>query len=258
MNTKNRLSAVIVDDEPTAIKLMRYRLNHAKVSVDILADTRSSRSALKIIRATKPDVAFLDIQMPPPNGLEIARLLAAEVETKFVFVTAFDNHALEAFEVSAVDYLLKPIDEERLDATLEKLLDQSLQSQKIQAIELLLQHMGANMRPVIEPASNLLVQDGSNRLVVPIGDISIIEVSGDYASIYYGQQRAFVRESLAALLGRLPDRLFVQTHRSSAVNISCIKNTFMQGSDLYLLMTDDRKVKVSRSRKAVVLSLLQV
>ena len=257
MNTRNRLSAVIVDDEPAAIKLMHHRLSHANIPVDIIAESTSSGQALEIIRVNKPDVAFLDIQMPPPNGLEIARTLMDEVETQFVFVTAFDSHAIEAFRVSAVDYLLKPIDEEQLDAALQKLLDQSLQTQKVKAIEILLQSLNPNETSVKNIAKNLFVQDGNTRMHLPLEEISFIQVSGDYASIYYGSKRAFVRETLAALLNRLPYTLFVQVHRSSAVNIQSIKSTFMDGSDLYLLMTDERKVKVSRSRKASILSLLQ-
>ena len=257
MRAENRLRAVIVDDESAAIKLMHYRLSHAKIPVDIIAESTSSRKALEIIRATRPDVAFLDIQMPPPNGLEIARILADEVDTRFVFVTAFDSHAIEAFRVSAVDYLLKPIDEERLDATLQRLLDQSLQTQKVKAIETLLQSLNPSAESAKAAANDLLVQDGNTRLRLNIEEISFIQVSGDYASIYYGSKRAFVRETLAAILNRLPNTLFVQTHRSSAVNIQCIKSTFMDGSDLCLLMVDERKVKVSRSRKASLLSLLQ-
>lgn len=257
MKTPKSLSAVIVDDEPAAIKLMRHRLSHAKISMDIVAETTSSRKALDLIRGTKPDVAFLDIQMPPPNGLEIARILAKEVETKFVFVTAFDSHAIEAFKVSAVDYLLKPIDEERLDATLAKLLDQSVQSQKIKAIEVLLNGVNSDETSNPAAANDLLVQDGNTRLRISIVDISFIQVSGDYASIYYGNKRAFIRETLAALLKRLPNALFAQSHRSSAINIQSIESTYIEGSDLYLVMTGGHKVRVSRSRKANILNLLQ-
>ncbi|MDG1818414.1 MAG: LytTR family DNA-binding domain-containing protein [Pseudomonadales bacterium] len=259
------LTAIIADDEPAALKLMRYRLQHAKIPIKIIGEAVSGHEAIDIIKASQPDVAFLDIQMPPPNGLEIAKTLAeSNNKTQFVFVTAFDNHAIEAFKVSAADYLLKPIDEEQLDATLQKLFDNAVKSQQIQAIETLLQTMG-NKSPAI--ADNtvkdssrencLLVQDGSSNQFLPFEDISFIQMSGDYASIYHSDQRAFVRVSLTSLLSRLPSSTFVQTHRASAVNIKYIKSTLMEAGDLYLVLNDNRKIKISRSRKASVLDLLE-
>ena len=264
MSTKG-LTAIIADDEPAALKLMRYRLQHAKIPIKIIGEAASGHEAIDIIKASQPDVAFLDIQMPPPNGLEIAKTLAeSNNKTQFVFVTAFDNHAVEAFKVSAADYLLKPIDEEQLDTTLQKLFDNAVKSQQIQAIETLLQNMGNKTSAI---ASNtvkdnsrencLLVQDGSSNLFLPIEDISFVQISGDYASIYHGDQRAFVRASLTSLLSRLPNNIFVQTHRSSAVNIKHIKSTFIEAGDLYLVLTDNRKIKISRSRKASILNLLE-
>ena len=261
------LTVVIADDEPSSLDLIRHRINTSATPLMIVGEARTGTEALALIDRLKPDVAFLDIQMPPPTGIEIAATLIGRSLTKCVFVTAYDCHAVDAFKVCAVDYILKPIEQERINDTLQKLQTQFYQRQQLAAVKSLLEMLpsrdeSSNSTLSYEtqeacPESFLLVQDGQQRIRIPIDCISFIQISGDYISIYYGEQRAFVRETLSSILERLPVRRFVQAHRSTAVNIDQVRKISKWEGMLSLEMRDGRKVKVSRSRVSVIRSLLK-
>ena len=250
------LTAIIADDEPVALDVMRHRLSQASVPVKILGEATSGREALDLIRRMRPDIAFLDIQMPPPNGLEIAEILADTVKTRFVFVTAFDSHAIDAFKVSAADYLLKPVEEARINVTLSKLQIQTTQEQQLQAVQTLLKSLHTKQTQQEPQKECLSIKDGATKRILSIENISYIQVSGDYASIYYDDKRAFVRETLSSLLNHLPNETFVQIHRSAVVNIHYIKAVENSGNSCIIEKNNGQKLNVSRSRKAGLMKLV--
>ncbi|MDC0003320.1 LytTR family DNA-binding domain-containing protein [Porticoccaceae bacterium] len=261
------LTAVIADDEPSSLALIRHRITTSATPLTIVGEARTGTEALTLIDRLKPDIAFLDIQMPPPTGIEIAASLAGRSLTKCVFVTAYDCHAVDAFEVCAVDYILKPIEQERINDTLKKLQTQFNQHRQLAAVKSFLEVFPlrdepSNSTPSCDtqaacPEIFLTVQDGQKIIRIPIDCISFVQVSGDYVSIFYGNQRAFVRETLRSILARLPERQFVQAHRSTAVNIYQVRRASKSDGKQSLEMRDGRNVEISRSRFSVVRSLLK-
>lgn len=256
MNTKP-LTAIIADDEPAAIDILQYHIARSDIPVDIVGTAASGQQAHALIIEKKPDVAFLDIQMPAPNGLEVAAMLGEHHPTRVVFVTAYDSHAIDAFKVSAIDYLMKPVEESLLNAALGKARDQSLKEQQAAAIKLLLETMmpagspaGTTTAAISQQPKLFYVQEGEHHTGIPVDGISFMQASGDYVTIHHDTGSAFVRESLSSLLARIPSDGFVQTHRATAVNIQHIQRLEKKAGKFSVELTNGRRVSVSRSRRA--------
>jgi two-component system LytT family response regulator len=195
---------VIVDDEPLARRGIRQLLA-AHADVEIAGEARNGRDAVRILKTLRPDVVFLDIQMPEFDGFTVLRELEPGHVPLIIFVTAFDTFAVRAFDSHAVDYLVKPVREARFVDALERVRER-LRSRQIEV-----------RTPRSEPPRRLVIGTSGADLVVDLAEIEWIEADDYYAAVHARGRRHLVRESLVSLEGRLDSSRFVRVHRSAIV-----------------------------------------
>lgn len=237
------LKALIVDDEYPARMELRYRLEKYP-DVEIIGEATNAREASQLIEALDYDVIFLDVQMPGMNGIELARQLRSrEVPPRVVFVTAHENYAVPAFEMRAVDYLLKPIDDERLAETIQRLREArgSARAEAGQAEE-------AGRKP--PTLTWVLCERDERQIPVPLNEIVYIFSEGYNVYVQTHSERLLTRYTLQELTERLPSDQFFRCHRSYLVNIFQIREISPYFNGAYLLRMKDKnhsEVLVSRS-----------
>jgi two-component system, LytTR family, response regulator len=243
--------AVIVDDEPPARVTLRVLLE-GEPDFAIAAECGHGEEALAAVEREKPDVLFLDVQMPGLDGFEVLRRLGPSAVPALVFVTAYDRYALQAFEQHALDYLLKPFSDTRfaavLDAVRKRLRERSLaaMSDRLQA---LLDERGED--------APLVIRDAGRTILIPPADILWIEAEDYCARIHArGRRSILVRDSLHRLERALGNR-FARVHRSAIVNVQEIREVSpLTSGDQRLLLSDDTELRVSRTHRAELLGRL--
>lgn len=220
-----RLRAVIVDDEPLALARMR-RLIERDGRVDIVAECGTGADAIDALRTHRPDVAFLDVQMPGADGFRVLALAGAG--TRVVFITAHAEHAVRAFDAQAADYLLKPLSYPRLRAAIERL-------------------QPAGEAPSPKYAVRLTVQAGARLRVLDVGAIDCLVAQANYVEVEAGDQRHRVRDTLAGLEARLDPEAFVRIHRSRIVRIAAIRDLeLLDSGELLLRLESGRRLSTGR------------
>jgi two-component system LytT family response regulator len=244
------IRALIADDEKAA-RTRLARLLAAMGDVEIVAECADGASAKASVADKRPDVVFLDIEMPEGSGLEVARAIASPRGPVIVFVTAFDQYAVRAFEVHATDYLLKPISADRLAATWQRVRDQ-LRLGDVGADRVLaaLQAMRADKESRYR--DRLLASNNGRSTVIVATEIEWIEAAANYVKVHVAGGHHVMRESMTALEATLDPNRFVRVHRGAIVNLDRIRE--MQpwfSGDQVLIMRSGAKVKLSRTyRKA--------
>ncbi len=243
------LRVIIVDDEEPARRLLRELLG-AMPGLQIVAECRNGFEAVKAVSEHKPDLLFLDIQMPKLDGFEVVELLDPGLPV--VFVTAYDEHALRAFEVHAVDYLLKPFSAERLLTALER-----AKSRKGRIPEVTLDAIATAARPNASNLQRVLVREGDQVHVIAVDTIDFIEARDDGVVIHVGPKEHLKPQRMAALADRLdPDR-FIRVHRSFIVNIDRISRIELYAKDSRIaILKGGTQIPVSRSGYARLRELL--
>jgi len=246
------MRVIIVDDEHLARAVLREHLA-AHADVQIVGECANGFEAVKAIGELAPDLVFLDIQMPKLDGFEVVEL--AGTGTHYVFVTAYDQFALRAFEVHAVDYLLKPFSRERLDAALAharaRLHGPAPAAAGMQAVlsEAAQRH---------GPLTRVLIRDGARVHVVPAATIDYIEAQDDYVAVCAGGKRWLKNQRLSELEGQLDPQAFLRVHRSYIVNVGAIARIEPAGRDSHCAMLrDGTRIPVSRSGYARVRELIR-
>lgn len=262
-----RLTAIVVDDEPLAREGLCFRLA-ADARIQVLAECQSASQALIEIIKHKPDVVFLDIEMPGMNGLELAKhlKLQSDIVVKVVFVTAFREFAINAFDFKAFDYLLKPFSDERLSQCIENLLADFAQSDTVQqhlklgallnrktgnSIDGLMQNLEVACQSSLQDMQQTIsLKNGSEWLRVKIDSISWIEAAGDYMCVHTVEGSHIIRKTLKQFENELDARRFPRVNRSAMVNIDKLVKLTPNSNGEYVaqLSTGDR-VKVSRKYK---------
>lgn len=207
------MRALIVDDEPLARRGVVLRLRKSK-DVEVIGECADGESAVKKILELSPDVVFLDVQMPGMNGFEVLRALPSGNLPAVVFLTAYEQHAVRAFEVHALDYLLKPVDDERFAAALDRVRKGMSAASKMTMAERLLEMLAQNSGKYV---SRFTVKTGSRIQVVPVDDILWIGAAGDYAELHAGNRAHLLRETMSALEEKLDPAKFMRIHRSRIV-----------------------------------------
>jgi two-component system LytT family response regulator len=209
------MRVLIVDDEaPARDKLRRWLAEQPDIA--LLGDAADGLAAANAIVRLRPDVVFLDIQMPGLSGLEVAAQLEAAHAPLLVFVTAFDEHAIKAFDLNAVDYLLKPYDRDRLQKTLARIRERRGADPTAAAIHTARSQSGSSER--------LLVPDGEDLQLIDAATIHWLEADDNYVHVRTAQARFILRRTLTDLLAQLGERRFVRIHKSVAVNLAEIKS----------------------------------
>ncbi len=246
-NPNPSLKVVIVDDEELARAIIREHLA-AHADVEIAAECANGFEAVKAVSECRPDLIFLDIQMPKLNGFEVLELI--EPGPAVIFVTAYDQYALRAFEVHAVDYLLKPVSAERLAQALERA--RSAQGERIPVAELV-----RDAREHRKPLERILIRDGSKVHVIPAEKIDYFEAQDDYVCIKTGGKEHLKQETLANLEDLLDLGRFIRIHRSYILNIERLARIELYAKDSRIaILQDGTRLPVSRSGYARLKPLL--
>jgi two-component system LytT family response regulator len=243
------IKTVIIDDEPLARQIIREFLNR-HTDIKIVGDCQDAQEALACIERIRPELIFLDIQMPEINGFEMLEM-AAEPIPHVIFSTAYDQYALKAFEVNAIDYLLKPYTQERFDTALERarcnILHQQSDNKKI--VKLL-----QSLRPEKSHLERLLVKHAGKIIILNAGEIQWIEAMEDYINIHTEKETYLVLQSLNNMETRLDPDVFMRLHRSFIVNIQAVavlvpwtngrlKCRLKNGTELLISRPGARKLK---------------
>jgi two-component system, LytTR family, response regulator len=255
------MNVLLVDDEPLARRRMRRLLSDA-ADVSVVAECGSGASALDALRTHQVDLVFLDIQMPGVDGFVVAESLNGADAPMLVFVTAYDSHALRAFETRALDYLLKPVRKERLHSALERAREtlsarrSAAYAHQLRSVIAQLDHAvpgaaSAATAPQPHAAERIEVRDGERVRYIDADDVAWAEAQGAHVRLHTKRGSFEIRETLARLESSLDVRRFVRIHRSYIVNIGQIRELQPWfGGDAVLLLNDGQKLKVSRTYRA--------
>jgi two-component system LytT family response regulator len=233
-----RLRVVVVDDEEPARMALRQDLQ-AIGGVEIVAECANGVEAVKAVAEHTPDLLLLDVQMPKIDGFDVLELVGAQVPV--VFVTAYDEFALRAFEVHAVDYLLKPFSRERLAEALGRARVRRAQTVPASTLR-------AAARPPGAPLERVVIRDGAQVHVVPVDRIDYVEAQDDYVGVRTGGRVLLKEQTLGDLAGQLDPRRFVRIHRSYVLNIDRLARVELYAKDSRIaILTDGTKLPVSRA-----------
>jgi two-component system LytT family response regulator len=226
------IRVVVVDDEPLARSGVRVRLA-AQADVELVGEYGDGPSALAGLLEDTPDLVFLDVQMPGQSGLEVLAGLPAERRPLAILLTAYDNFAVRAFELQALDYLLKPIDDDRFVEALDRARQALAQKRNL---------AGAAYR------SRFAVRVGRRVAFVRVADVQWIEADGDYATLHTGSNTFLVRESLSRLSALLDPAHFLRVHRSAIVRLDCVSELqSLSNRDALLRLHDGTVLRASRT-----------
>jgi two-component system, LytTR family, response regulator len=241
---------IVVDDEPLARQTLRLLLARED-DFSLVAECGHGADAIEAIRRERPDVLFLDVQMPEVDGFDVLRRLEPGMVPAVIFVTAFDRYALQAFEQHALDYLLKPFSDERFSIVLERtrvrLRERTFAS--------MAERLSALLSATAPERRQLVVRDGGRTVVIPHHEIVWIEAEDYCARIHMRGRTLLVRDSLRALEGSLDANGFVRVHRSAIANVACIRAIEpLASGDQRLTLEDGTVLKVSRTHRADVLN----
>jgi two-component system, LytTR family, response regulator len=252
---------LIVDDEPLAREGIRARLDRAG-SIDVVGECGDGDRAVEMIRSVRPDVVFLDMQMPGRTGLDVVQAVGSGDPPYFVFVTAFDEYAIRAFEVNALDYLVKPIEDERLRSAVARAraaLDMRASAERGRRLADWLTDMaGSGAGGGRVPETKLTVRIGNRLVLVAPDEIDWIEASGDYVQLHAGKKIWLMRESLTALEAKLGPLGFTRIHRSCIVNARrVVELKGLDDGEYSVLLRDGTTLKLSRSYRQALDVLLR-
>jgi two-component system LytT family response regulator len=259
------IRTILVDDEPLAIQGLQLRLQPHE-DVEIVETCLNGREAIRAIKTHKPDLVFLDIQMPSFDGFSVIQGLMDVEPPLFVFVTAYMDHAIRAFEADAVDYLMKPVEEERLAATLDRVRQRLAEKRGVDEVGRLKEVLAEVAPEAAEsmsdnneaPAANrfeklINIKDRGQIFRVDVDTIERIDAAGDYMCIYTGDNTLILRETMKDLEKRLDPRRFQRIHRSTIVNLDLVKQVKPHtNGECFLVLDSGAQVKVSRSYREVV------
>jgi len=257
------IRTILVDDEKLAIQGLQLRLEKFP-DVEIIDTCSNGREAIRKIKTEKPDLVFLDIQMPGFDGFSVVKGVMEIEPPLFVFVTAYEEHAIRAFEANAVNYLMKPVDEDKLADTLDRVRTRLAEKRSAEEAKKL-QDVLAEIAPdAIEnmPAEDenagryermINIKDRGQIFRVDVETIEHIEAAGDYMCIYTGDNSLILRETMKDLERRLDPRVFQRVHRSTIVNLDQVRQVKPHtNGECFLVLDSGAEVKVSRSYRDVV------
>ncbi|MGQ8364424.1 LytR/AlgR family response regulator transcription factor [Glaciecola sp. 1036] len=265
------LRAIIVDDEPLALGVLRSKLSKTH-QVEIIAQCKNGREAVEAALTHAPDVMFLDIQMPGLDGLGVVKRLQDDALPLIVFTTAFEQYAIDAFDLHAVDYILKPIDQERIDRAVirvkERLAMQPAISNKSGIIGAIGEIRKYNGREDKEASTlwsdedaeqkKILIKERDEIVLLEQDDIAWMDAAGDYVCVHAKGETYIKRSTLKELLSQLDTEKFKRVHRSTIVNLNYVEKVLPHTKgEFFLVLQQDQKLKVSRNYRDAIKQFLQ-
>lgn len=273
--SKKALTAIIVDDEPLALEGLRLRLEKIP-EINVIAEASDGDQAIALCHELCPDVLFLDLRLPGLNGIEVVQALQSDILPMIVFVSAYGEYAIDAFELNAIDYVLKPANLGRLKKTVERLIEKHNpeQSNKEREKFKLLQALGKSSGISISeleswlessnplPTSfcqELVIKNSDNEKVfLPVNTIRWIDAAGDYMCVHTEKETHIVRITMKKLESQLDERVFKRIHKSTLVNVNCIKSIrALRNSESILELGEDIHLKVSRNFSSAIQELIE-
>lgn len=240
-----KILALIVDDEPLARERIRALLEPER-DVEITAECASGLEAVAAIESLAPDLVFLDVQMPEMDGFGVIETIGASKMPTIIFVTAYDRYALRAFEVNALDYLLKPFDRERFEAALGRARAQ-IENERSGVLNQRLLALLKDIRPEARSLDRLVIKSGGRVFFLKSEEIDWIEASGNYVRLHVGAQSHLLRETMSGMEAKLDGDRFLRIHRSVIVNIERIKELHpLFHGEYTVLLRDGTELTLSR------------
>lgn len=267
------LSAIIVDDEPLAIEGLRLRLEKIP-EIEVIAEASDGDQAIQLCHTLCPDVLFLDLRLPGLSGIEVVQALQSDILPMIVFVSAYGEYALDAFELNAIDYVLKPVNLGRLKVTVKRILQRhspnGVNKEKFKLLKALGETSGLAVAeledwldsdlPLPSPYQQDLVIKNSvhEKIFLPIKSIRWIDAAGDYMCVHTNEETHVVRITMKKLVSLLDPKLFTRIHKSTLVNINCIKTVRpMRNSESILELGNDIQLKVSRNFSSTIQKIVE-
>jgi two-component system LytT family response regulator len=252
------LRVLIADDEPLARQHIADRLAHEE-NVEVAGTASDGLEAIEAIRGLKPDIVFLDVQMPGATGLDVIDTIGPEEMPATIFVTAFDRYALRAFDVAAVDYLVKPFDDERFSEAFRR----ARRAVEMHDVEGLTKRLGTLLQAADrgdhDYIDRITVEMRGQVRVVPVKHVDYITASGPYAELHVGGRTFAVRERMQTLAERLDPKVFMRVHRSVIVRLDRIDTMLRSpGGDYAVRLKDGTELSVSRGRREALENRLGV
>ncbi len=247
--SQKKIRAVIVEDEELARQILREMLK-PHPEIEIAGECANGFEAVKMVPELKPDLLFLDIQMPKLDGFEVLELIGADMAV--IFVTAYDQHALRAFEVHAVDYLLKPFAAERFEAALDR-AKQRLGKEKT----LNMAEVAASARQPGHYAERIVVKDGTRVQIIPVAKLDYAEAQDDYVCLASQGKKHLKQQTISSLEASLDPKIFLRIHRSCLVNLERVAKVEPYGKDSHVaILSDGAHLPVSRAGYARLKAIL--
>ena len=238
------VKAILIDDEPQSCKALAIKLKTVADDIDIMGTYHHPEKAIAAVRKLKPDLVFLDIEMPHMNGFDMLEQFD-KLFFDVVFCTAYDQFAIKAFKYSALNYLLKPVDPEDLKETIRRIEEKKSSPSKEQ-IELLFQNIRQNSKPTVQ---RIALTTGDGMIFVPTQDILYCQAESNYTSVaLVGGKKILVSKVLKEIDDALSGPDFFRIHNSYLINLNHIKK-YVRGEGGYIIMEDGANVSISRSRR---------
>ncbi|MEX2281167.1 MAG: LytTR family DNA-binding domain-containing protein [Gemmatimonadota bacterium] len=260
------IRVVVVDDEPVA-RAGVQKLLRTDADIEIVGEAGNGRDAVALIQRVEPDIVLLDIQMPELNGFEVLSAIGSQNAPVIIFITAYDQFALKAFEVRALDYLLKPFEDERFRLVLQRAKDEvrrGRHSELTDRMESLLADYAARKPTRVDGtdahgyAARILVRDGGTVTFQPVDSIDWIEAADYYAKIHVGDSIQLVRYTMNELEKQLDPRRFVRIHRSAIVNVARVKEIRVDYQNHHIVVLHNgKRVPLSRRRRDLLEGVMQ-
>ncbi|MEW6990667.1 LytR/AlgR family response regulator transcription factor [Colwelliaceae bacterium 6441] len=257
------INVLIIDDEPLAREGISLRLQEEK-DINIIDECENGSDAIRKILSLQPDLVFLDIKMPKVNGFDVVNAVGSEHMPPVIFLTAYDEYAIEAFNTHAIDYLLKPIDNERFKESLhharQEILKNTIAKRSEQLTQLLNQTQGlkssskANEHTTMDQKNErLIIRSNGHVYLLESDDIYWIEAEGDYVSVHTLEKSHLVRETMKNMETRLHNQGFQRVHRSCIVNLTYVRELISTDSgDYQIILRNNTLVKLSRNYRDIL------
>jgi len=251
----HRIRTIIADDEPLARRGIRQLLTSHE-DITVVAETRNGRDTIRALHELKPDLVFLDVQMPNLDGFDVVKEIGPKCMPVLIFVTAYDEFAVRAFEAHALDYLVKPLEVARFTLALSRAREYIRSAEAVGLSRKLASLLAA--REAERTRERIVVPTSNGKLILNADEVDWIEADDYYAAIHARNGRHLVRESLASLEQRLNRKRFLRTHRSAIVNVDRICEVRREKGETLLILKNEVRVPVSRRRQAQVTRLLRL
>jgi two-component system, LytTR family, response regulator len=259
------IRAIVVDDEPLAREGVLFQLRNES-DIDVVAECEGGTAAIKAINTLKPDLVFLDIRMPKISGVDVIKAIGVDNMPMVVFLTAYEEYAVEAFHLNAVDYLLKPLEKERFQASLQKVRSQLTKNRLAShssSLSELLAALGHPATPVdssaVDTPLRIAVKLAGQIHFVRPDEINWIESEGDYVNLHTDQRAHLVRETMQVMEKRLQAHGFQRIHRSAIVNLSKVRNLIASDSgDYEVQLQNGQRLKIGRNYRDALYTRMQI